>query len=180
MSKRSWMTFFSGFCLRNESALFKEFLGDVEASAYVVAGFSYGAQKALEYALESEARIDRLLLLSPAWFLDKSPAFVKLQMRAFAKERKRYLERFFENAIYPASIDLTPFKAEGSAEELEALLTYPWEREKLRAVAKRGVRIEIYLGAKDRIVDANRAHGFFREFGESWLFKPYGHFLQGD
>jgi hypothetical protein len=90
------------------------------------------------------------------------------------------MARFFQNALHPADFDLSPYAVEGSAEALEALLTYPWERKKLGTLRERGVRIETYLGAKDRIVNAPGAHEFFREFGESWLFKPYGHFLRGE
>jgi len=37
-------------------------------SDYCVAGFSCGAQQAFEYVYHSKKRIDRLILLSPAFF----------------------------------------------------------------------------------------------------------------
>ena len=174
------MTYFSGFSLAGERELFAPFLGEVSKNPYVAAGFSYGAQKALEYALGRSERLERLILLSPAWFLDRSPAFVKLQLRAFRKDRAAYLRDFLRAAVDPSDLDLSAYLAPGSVEELEELLTYPWEPRKLEAIRERGTRIEIYLGARDRIVTAPAAHEFFKNFGESWLFKTYGHILQGE
>ena len=59
------MKFFSGFCLCNEKELFKEYL---EENEFVVAGFSKGAQEAIEYALNAPHRIDKIQLFSPAIF----------------------------------------------------------------------------------------------------------------
>ncbi|WP_456452691.1 pimelyl-ACP methyl ester esterase BioV [Hydrogenimonas sp.] len=174
------MTYFSGFSLAGEAELFDEFLAPWRENPYTVAGFSYGAQKALEHVLEMPRRVDRLLLLSPAWFLDKKPAFIKLQLRAFAKDKEGYLRNFLASAAYPSPVDLAPYLAPGTAEELEALLTYPWESGKLEALRQKGVRLEVYLGGRDRIVDAAKAHEFFKNYGESWLFKAYGHLLQGE
>ncbi|WP_457597214.1 pimelyl-ACP methyl ester esterase BioV [Hydrogenimonas sp.] len=174
------MRFFSGFSFHDEAPLFGEMLEPYRNNPYVVAGFSYGAQRALEHVHGTDGRVERLLLLSPAWFCDKSDAFKKLQLRAFRKDPAGYLARFYAQAAYPAGIDLGPYKKMGSYEELDALLHYPWYAERLEAVAARGVKIEIYLGAEDRIVDAPAAHDFFKNFGESWLFKHYGHILQGE
>ncbi|WP_353662473.1 pimelyl-ACP methyl ester esterase BioV [Hydrogenimonas sp. SS33] len=171
------MTFFSGFSLRGEAALFEAYLGPWRENPYVVAGFSYGAVKAVEYAISHRGRIDRLLLLSPAWFVDKSTAFKRAQLLAFRKDRDRYLKAFFRNALHPSSLDLTPYIAPGDIGELEELLMYEWPRENFEKIRKKGIVTEIYLGREDRIVDANAAHDYFRNVGESWLFKPYGHFL---
>ena len=48
------MKYFSGFCLENESELFKSFTckGD-----FCIVGFSYGAQKALEYAFTCKEKV---------------------------------------------------------------------------------------------------------------------------
>ena len=173
------MIFFSGFSLSGEASLFDGFFGHDRDNPYVVAGFSRGAQRALEHVLTTPRRVDRLVLLSPAWFLDRKPAFIRLQLRAFAKDKEAYLRNFLANAASPSGTDLTPYLVPGTAGELEALLTYPWEREKLETVQRRGIRLEIYLGGRDRIVDAAKAHDFFKNYGESWYFKTYGHLLQG-
>ncbi|WP_457599641.1 pimelyl-ACP methyl ester esterase BioV [Hydrogenimonas sp.] len=172
------MTFFSGFGLEGETALFNEIIGSDADNPYLVAGFSYGAIKALEYVERCDRRVDRLVLLSPAFFKGESRAFVKAQILYFKKDPEAYFETFLTNAAYPADKKLLePFAVRGSVEELEELLTYEWPEERLDRLLGRGVAIETFLGARDRIVDAGAAHAFFRNFGESWLFKPYGHIL---
>ena len=172
------MTFFSGFSLQGEAELFDAYLAPWRDNPYVVAGFSYGAIRAFEHVLASAGRIDRLLLLSPAWFVNKKSAFKRVQLAAFEKSPEAYLERFFENALEPAPFDVTKYRKTGTLRQLEELLHYPWEEAKLEALVKRGVKVEVFLGARDRIVDAPEAHRFFRRYATSWLFKPYGHFLR--
>ena len=172
------MIFFSGFSLRDEAEIFGDYLGGYRENPYVVAGFSYGAIKAVEYAALSSKRIDKIILLSPAYFVGKSRGFVKAQLLYFRKDADQYLEKFFQNAAYPSSFDLTPFRKNSSEEELEELLTYPWDDAKLRSLLDRGIRIETYLGGEDRIVDTQKAHLFFRNFSTSYYFKPFGHLLR--
>lgn len=50
---------------------------------------------------------------------------------------------------------------EGSYEELDELLNYVWDEEKLQALVNRGTKIEIYLGSEDKIIDSNKAKDFF-------------------
>ena len=85
------MKYFSGFCLENESELFKKFTcsGD-----FCVVGFSYGAQNALEYTSTCKKRIDKLQLISPAFFMDKSEKFKKLQIIAFRRDSDLYCKNF--------------------------------------------------------------------------------------
>lgn len=63
--KSCFMRYFSGFCFQNEEALFEPYL---IKSDFTVAGFSYGAIKAMEYAFTCKTRIDTLQLFSPAFF----------------------------------------------------------------------------------------------------------------
>ncbi len=173
------MRFFSGFSLQNESILFDEFLKEYRGNPYVVAGFSYGAIKALEYVYKSQERVDRLLFLSPSYFLNRSKGFKKAQKLYFKKDPSRYLSGFLKNAAYPAEdSEFSSFLKMGTLKELEELLEYEWPEEKLQSVTNRGVKIEIYLGAKDKIIDAMEAHDFFKNFGQSYLFKTYGHMLK--
>ncbi|BBG65676.1 hypothetical protein NNO_0973 [Hydrogenimonas sp.] len=174
------MRYFSGFCLEGESALFDEIIGDSKDNPYVVAGFSFGAIGALEYALSTERRIDRLILLSPSYFVGSQKSFIKAQLFYFKKDSDSYIRKFLENAAYPCGKTLLhPYLKPGSQQELEELLTYEWPAQKLERVSEKGTRIEVYLGAQDRVVDAHRAHTFFKSFGESYLFKDYGHILKG-
>ncbi len=176
------MRFFSGFSLKGEAALFDEIVAPYSDNPYVVAGFSYGAMKAVEYVYASKKRVDRVILLSPSFFRGQSDAFKKAQIRYYKKDAEKYLDRFLENAAFPASKTLLqPYAVNAAPEELEALLRYEWPESKLEAIARRGTLIETYLGKEDRIIDAEAAHAFFRNFGESYLFKPYGHILhEGD
>jgi len=172
------MIYFSGFSLAGEAELFDEFLADVRENPYTVAGFSYGAQRALEYVVGRTERVDRLLLLSPAWFLDKKRAFIRLQCAAYRKDREAYLKRFLAAAASPSHFDLHPYLSPGGVNELETLLGYPWPEEALRTVRDRGIAVEVYLGAQDRIVDASEAFGFFKRYATAYLFKEYGHLLR--
>ncbi len=172
------MTFFSGFCLQDEAELFDEYLNLWRENPYVVAGFSYGAIKALEYTLSHHGRIDRLILLSPAWFVGMDRSFVRQQMIFYKKSPEKYIQNFYRNVSYPTRIDLSGYAKESPAEDLKELLGYAWQEEKLREIGRKGVLLEVYLGAKDRIVDANRAHDFFKNYATSYLFKPFGHLLR--
>ena len=57
--------YFSGFCFADESELFSDYL---ENNEFTVCGFSYGAIKAFEEVLNSDLRVDKLQLFSPAFF----------------------------------------------------------------------------------------------------------------
>ena len=170
------MNFFSGFCLGNEAELFADWLIE---SDYAVAGFSLGAIRALEFTLQSESRIDRLLLFSPAFFQTKPQRFVNLQLKAWDRDSAAYRENFFLNCAFPSDFNLMPYEAEGSREELEFLLRYRWDAAKLRQIRKRGTVIEVFLGEKDRIVDAEAAIAFFApEVDALYRFRHGGHILR--
>jgi len=172
------VTYFSGFCLRGESELFSDWLVE---SDYAVAGFSYGAIKALEYALASSQRIDRLLLFSPAFFQTRKERFFRMQLDAFRRDPEGYRQTFYGNVAYPVAIDLSPYEAEGSLEELEELLGYRWEEEKIRKVMGRGTVVEVFIGEKDRIIDAKGALEFFTPLATAtYRFRKSGHILRNE
>ena len=153
------MKYFNGFALQGEEKFFESYLIE---SDFCVAGFSYGAQKAFEYAYKTNKRIDRLLLLSPAFFQHHKTSFIRTQLRYFKSDQQAYIQQFVKNVAYPSSIDLEPYLAIGRYEELEFLLSYIWDREKMMALQKRGVIIEVFIGGKDKIVDAQKSFEFFR------------------
>jgi len=170
------MHYFNGFSLKNEEDLFSDYLIQ---SDYCVAGFSYGAQKAFEYASTTDKRIDRLILLSPAFFQMQQKSFIRMQLHYFKADKEAYIGQFLKNAAYPSSMDLTPFLHLESKEALESLLTYQWEKQKIEALQKKGISIEVFLGAKDRILDAKEVFGFFSEVATCYYLKDGGHLLQG-
>jgi len=170
------MTFYSGFCLRDEARFFAPWLRD---DAYTLAGFSSGAIKAFEHALASRSRIDTLQLFSPAFFGDKSEAFKRLQLRGFERNRAGYLQQFIAGCFAPYPIREIRTKEEG-AEDLEKLLSFPWNPAELQRLTARGVRIEVYLGTADAIIDAEAARAHFLPYATLYTFKNANHFLQGE
>jgi len=170
------VVYFSGFAFRDESGLFDDWL---LRSDYTVAGFSYGAIRALEYAHASRRRIERLILLSPAYFQETKERFRRLQLEAYAKDPQNYLQRFALRCVEPCQdLDVAPYLGEGSEEELRHLLEYRWDRAKFDALRKRGTKIEIFLGGKDRIVDTEAARRFFSQVGICYFIKEAGHLLR--
>jgi len=169
------MKYFNGFSLKGEASFFKEQLIE---SDYAVAGFSYGAQEAFEYVYNSTERIDRLILLSPAFFQNHKKSFVRTQLRYFKADAQAYTEQFLKNVAYPSQSDLSDYVTQGSEAELEALLTYVWDAEKLKVLKERGVVIEVFMGEKDKIVDAQKSFEFFSEFVTVYFVKELGHLLR--
>lgn len=169
------MIFYSGFSLKEDDTFFKEYLLDQE---YVVAGFSYGAIQAFEFALKTDKRIDRLQLFSPAFFQTKNERYFKMQLGAYSADKDAYLRLFIDNCFSPALNDGSAQIKPDRYESLKALLYYVWEEEKIKTLIDRGVEIEVYLGGKDKIIDAQKAFDFFTPFARTHLIKDAGHFLK--
>ena len=167
------MKYFSGFSLQNEASLFEPYLID---DAHTVAGFSYGAQQALEYVYASSMRIDRLILLSPAFFQRQKVSFVRAQLRYFESDMDAYMKQFLKNVSYPSDVDLRPYLCRGTKDELHALLSYVWKQDKIETVLARGTTIEVFMGAKDKIVDTAQALQFFTQT-TNYTVKDAGHLL---
>jgi len=174
------MKYFSGFCLKNEKILFKEYL---ENNEFTVAGFSYGAQRALEYVLDSNKRIDKLQLLSPAFF-NVNKRFIDINLNAFRKDKISYIKNFLEKAGINQwkmengkwKINLKGIEIDYSCSEndLIKLFTFNWEKiENLK-----NVKIEIFLGEYDRILALKKAEEFFKKYGSVYLIKKANHFLR--
>ena len=171
------LKFFSGFSLQNEQELFSEYLID---NKFTVSGFSYGAIKAFEYVLESKKRVDSLQLFSPAFFQTEDKKFKRMQLMFFKKDAKTYCDNFLGNIVYPNTLetfDTNKYFTQGSMEELEELLNYTWEKEKIQKVLEKGTKIEVYLGEKDKIIDSKTAVEFFRNFATVYFIKEKGHIL---
>nr|WP_321265482.1 pimelyl-ACP methyl ester esterase BioV [uncultured Sulfurimonas sp.] len=171
------MHFFSGFSLQNESYLFDEYLCK---SDYTVVGFSYGAIKAFEYVkkeLASSRRVDTLQLISPAFFQNKSAKFKKLQLMAYSKNELIYMKQFINSCFAPYEKKILQHK-QTTKDELEELLNYEWNIEELMNLIKSGLKIEVYLGEKDKIIDAQIAKDFFLQVATVTYIKDANHFLQ--
>jgi hypothetical protein len=169
--------YFNGFSLQNEEQFFSEYLIDGDLA---VAGFSYGAQKAFESVYNSSERVERLILLSPAFFQTQKLSFTRTQLRYFQSGQEAYVKQFLENVSNPSSIDLSAHLKVGTDEELEALLTYQWDAEKIKEVIDGGTTIEVFLGSEDKIIDADAAFEFFADCTTTYFIKGVGHLLQGE
>jgi len=169
------MVYFNGFSLHDEEELFKEY---VVESDLCVAGFSYGAQQAFEYVYHSKERIDRLILLSPAFFQTQKTSFTRTQVRYFEAGKEAYVKQFLENVTSPASLDLSEYLKVGTKEELESLLTYIWDENKIQDVLNRGTMIEVFLGKEDKILDSQEAFDFFAPLTTVYFIKSVGHLLK--
>ena len=168
------MLYFNGFSLQNEDELFKQYLveGDL-----CVAGFSYGAQKAFEYAYNSKERIDRLILLSPAFFQTEKPSFIRAQLHYFEADEEAYVKQFLKNVSYPSNVNLHKYLQTGTKDELEELLSYKWDSPKVKELTDRGTTIEIFLGENDKIINSQRASEFFEPLATLYFVKNVGHLL---
>ncbi len=166
--------FFSGFSFKNEKELFSEYLTEND---FTLSGFSYGAIKAFEEALNSDKRVDKLQLISPSFFQTQDKKYVRLQLMFFSKDPKSYCDNFIKNVAYPSDIDLSKYFSLGTFEELEELLTYKWSEVKLQKLLDKGTKIEVYLGSKDKIIDSHKAKDFFRNFATVYFINEKGHIL---
>jgi len=171
------MKFFSGFSLQNENYLFDKY---IKKGAYTVGGFSYGAIKAFQYVkdeLEKGKRIDTLELFSPAFFQTKDTKFKRLQLMAYKKNEMLYLNQFINKCFDPYEKKIVEHTAT-TVDQLDELLNYQWSLDSLEEIKRLGVEIEVYVGEKDAIVDAEATREFFKEVATLTYLKNANHFLQ--
>jgi hypothetical protein len=171
------MNYFSGFCLKNEKTLFKEYLEEKE---FIVAGFSRGAQKALDFVLESNERIDKLQLLSPAFF-QVNQKFIDINLNAFKKDKISYIKNFLtkagaevENGYCKVGDEIIQIDYRCSESELIEMFTFDWE--KIKEI--KDVKIEVFLGKFDRILALKKAQEFFKNYATVYFIKKANHFLR--
>ncbi|DAB28588.1 MAG: hypothetical protein A2513_05085 [Sulfurimonas sp. RIFOXYD12_FULL_33_39] len=170
------MKFYSGFALKDEEHYFKEY---INSSQYSVCGFSYGAIKAFLHVkeqLEIGKRVDTLQLFSPAFFQTKDEKFKKIQLMGYKKDKEAYLKNFSAACFLPYEKKVVEYN-ENSVEELEELLYFKWNIEELKSIAQKGVKIEVYLGSEDKIIDVLGAREFFLHVATVTYIKDANHFL---
>lgn len=171
------MKFYSGFSLENESHFFEEY---IKHSDYTVCGFSYGAIKALTYVkseLQKGKRVDTLQLFSPAFFQILPAKLKRVQVMGYKKNSEEYLKNFIQTCFTPFS-SKTIKHSKHSLGELEELLNYEWIKSDFVALQNKGVKIEVYLGAEDKVIDVVGAKEFFIELCSVTYIKNANHFLQ--
>ena len=171
------MVFYSGFSLQNDKVFFDSYLDN---SVYSVAGFSYGAQKAflhVKQMIQKKQRVDRLQLISPAFFQAKAERFKKLQLKGYEKDSKLYLKNFIQSCFFPYEVQEIEHNTH-SIKDLEDLLFFKWNIDELVFIKESGVLIEVYLGGKDSVSDVTNAYEFFKEVADITYIKDANHFLQ--
>lgn len=167
--------YFSGFCFENEKELFKDYLVEND---FTISAFSYGCIEAFEEIYNSKNRVDRIQFFSPAFFQNRDEKFKRMQLMFFKKDCKSYCENFLKGVSYPnEKIDLEKYFKIGKYEQLEKLLNYKWDENKLNQLIQRGIKIEVYLGEEDKIIDALEAKEFFKNFSMTYYLKKRGHIL---
>ncbi len=173
------MQFFSGFGFRAEKVLFRQYLDPGE---FTVAGFSRGAQRAFLEALrkvQQGERLQKLQLLAPAYFDYLPKASKHKEILTFAKNPEAYMRFFYKKVVYPATLDITPFKAQPTLGELKELLLFTWDGSKLAQLREMGVEIEVYLGEYDTIIDSKKCAAFFKPYATIYTIRGAGHLLRG-
>jgi pimeloyl-ACP methyl ester carboxylesterase len=168
------MLFYSGFSLKEDESFFEQYL---KKGDYNVAGFSHGAIKAFEYALTCKERIDTLQLFSPAFFQTKPQSFKRAQMLGYKKDSATYLSHFIKGCFEPYELKKT-LHVNTEVKELDELLNYQWDAEKLKSLVESGVKVEVYLGSEDKIIDVAGAKEFFLPYATTYLINGANHFLQ--
>ncbi|RAX52246.1 hypothetical protein CCY99_07595 [Helicobacter sp. 16-1353] len=173
------MIFFGGFGFNDDYRLFSDILeayNFLDSSDYRIYGFSFGAQKAIDYALDSKNRINDIILLSPAFFNNKNDTFRESQLLHFKKNKNIYMKYFLQNIGFDKSMN--EFLKEPSFDDLESLLYYHFNKESLRKLQDKGILIITFLGELDRIIDSSIALDFFKEFGIVYFLKNTNHLLR--
>ena len=83
-----------------------------------------------------------------------------------------------QNIAYLSDLDMQEYLQKGTLEELEMLLHYQWDKEKLQMLHERNITIEVYLGEQDTIINALHVKDFFVPFASVYYFKRVGHILK--
>ncbi len=173
MPERYSVRYFSGFGFANEQELFESWI-----ESYAVAGFSYGAIKAFEH-IYNYRDSNLLQLFSPAFFQHKKERFISMQLKAYHNNPNSYQEQFLANSAYPLfANELLGYRVDTNIKDLEYLLRYKWNRQKLLELRRDGIEIEVYTGAKDKIVDSQRVKEFFEDIAKVYYFNHAGHILK--
>lgn len=172
--RESAVKYFNGFTCKDEQFLFEEF---IDKSEFCICGFSYGAQKALNEALNSTSRVDKLQLFSPAIFQNRSEKFKKLQLKLYNTDSALYVQNFRINSYLPQQYDEDILLSAHSEDELRELLYYEYNKNDLYELKSRGVDIEVYYSCSDKIITCKDVKDIFLDYATLYEIKNANHFL---
>lgn len=187
------MRYFSGFCFKGELHLFDDLFCDfnISLNEFDIVGFSYGAQRAIEYArsIFKTKRIGRIFLLSPAFFQQKNESFVSMQLQLFNKNKDKYIISFLKRCglnlllesidnkgleSYQEVIEKFDFLDICSSQDLENLLRYEFKNLDFLE----NIEVFTFIGGSDLIVDSKESFNFFSKYTISFLLNDYNHILK--
>ena len=63
-------------------------------------------------------------------------------------------------------------------EHLRELLYFEWTAELMESIVSKGIRVEVFLGDHDRVIDVNGAREFFLPYATVTSLRMGNHFLQ--
>lgn len=175
----------NGFFFQKELIFLKNF---VHKGIYDISGFGFGAQKAYDEAflrISRGRRVNKLILLSPAFFgngkMNQSDKI--LQIKAFEENKKIYTFNLLklmgeENNLMEKNPTSKDFVLKIKSSDLYSMFDYIWDKKKIETLSYRGVSTEIYLGGKDKTINALKISEFFAPHATIYLIKKANHFLK--
>lgn len=166
--------YFSGFCLHEEVSLFSEFIPQDEAC---IVGFSYGAIGATKFAQTTSNFFKKLILLSPAFYCHTTDEFKVQQLQNFVENPELYALKLLKKTGFDESYR-SKFGVIGTSDELKELLYFDWGAQKFDDLLKKNIKIEVFIGGQDRVVDPNASMNFFKNFSTVYCMKNKNHFLR--
>jgi hypothetical protein len=117
-----------------------------------------------------------LQLFSPAFFQSKTEKFKRLQKMGYSRNREVYLKQFMKTCFSPY-LERETLHVRTDADELQELLYFEWPVDILKEIVDRGIKIEVYLGEKDAVIDVDVTKAFFLAFATTYYIKNANHFL---
>lgn len=165
--------FYSGFCLSGEEGLFDEFLPSFGEYA---AGFSYGSIAALKFAAQNKD-VTKLILLSPAYYTHKDADFKEAQIAAFEADPELYRLKLLKKSGLRED-EGERYGIPGTSAQLRELLYFDWGDSEIASVVDKGVKIEVFIGGGDRVVEPEASAEFFRRYGSVYYLKNKNHILR--
>ena len=99
-------------------------------------------------------------------------------MRYFQSNKEEYIKNFIYNVSLPnTDIDLNPYLCDADATQLQELLDYKWCSNKLEQLKAKEITIEVFIGAKDSIINPQKAFEFFNNQVPTYMINHGGHLL---
>nr|WP_275856259.1 hypothetical protein [Sulfurimonas sp. MAG313] len=100
-----------------------------------------------------------------------------MQNMYFSKDKEGYLQNFLSSSFLPAPIHKEVKLIDPKAQDLEELLSFVWKTDELKTLQCKGIKIQVYLGSKDKIINSAKAKEFFLPYADTYMINGAGHTL---